>query len=97
LAQLSLRDEHGKHLGYIKKRLAISLVDRGFATFGPNRNSILSVPIQPVGPHLRCGQQRPYEQLGIEKFPIVFLGGLTRTEHKPAKFDRHKGARVGHQ
>lgn len=37
------------------------------------------------------------ESAAIDKNPRFFQGGLTRDEHKPAKFQLFKGARVGHQ
>lgn len=43
-----------------------------------------------------CGQERVYEQAGIEKFPQILAGGLTRTENRPAPIPKFQGARVGH-
>lgn len=45
---------------------------------------------------IRSGQAVAYESVGAERFPRIFLGGLTRTEHCPKPIPKFKGARVNH-
>lgn len=42
-----------------------------------------------------CKQEITYFQFGIEKYPHIVQGGLTRTETRPAPIDPFKGATVG--
>lgn len=86
-----VRSEHGVKL--VKNRIAKQLIDTGAAVEFDNRSiKMLPVPKSP----LHCGQSQSYEALAIEKHPVVFLGGLNRTENRPAIIPAFKGARVGH-
>ena len=79
---------------HLKRQLAISLVAQGLAVWVDKwAVRYLRPPSHPI----RCGQGRAYEGVAIEPHPTIYLGGLTRTESKPAKIPAYKGARVGHQ
>ena len=80
----------------IKRFIAEQLVSEKKAIGNsPRRGAITLLPFASNSP-LVCRQERVYEQIGIEKFPRLVSGGLTRTEIQPALIDRFKGARVGH-
>ena len=66
------------------------------AQVGGQNNSATVNNFTPPERHL--GPAGPvYKAIGIEKYPHVLLGGLVRTETRPAPIPKFQGARVGHQ
>lgn len=86
---------------HVKKSVAHLLIAEGRAVpvryklYGGSAIQLTTHIVLPKDP-LRCGQAVTYEKLAIEMYPQIFLGGLTRTEHKPAVLKKFHGARVAH-
>jgi hypothetical protein len=85
---------------HLKYRDAKGLVDRGRAEFiDPLSIRLIEPNVVATSSSLINGNKQGavYELAAIDKNPQYFDGGLTRTEHQPAKFSPWKGARIGHQ
>src|SRR5690349_21084666 len=94
--RINVSNGRGGYSHHVKKQVALEMVRRGNAEWVLFNVSIRLL-MQACGSPLKCGQEPVYEKAAILPKSPFFHGGLTRTEHSPAAFNRHKGARVGHQ
>jgi len=102
LAKTAVLDSSGRLVKWCFKKEAIRLLIDGFAE--PIRHPEFRNPCLRLfrgmprkKQALKSTQGEVYEAAAIEKYPIIFLGGLVRTETKPAKIKAFSGAKVGHQ
>lgn len=82
----------------VRRLQADLMVHNGLA----KRIDAFAIEIVSKSQHRKRGQKAShqggvYELAAIDKFPRIYLGGLTRTEHQPSKHHPFKGARVNHQ
>lgn len=82
----------GSVIGSIRRPEAIALIEQGSAKIKIGAKVPFRA-VEIVGK--RCGQGDIYTAVAIEENRKILLGGLTRTEHKPAPFNKFTGARVG--
>jgi hypothetical protein len=82
---------------HIKHKKAVQMVAAGIAEQYGDRTVKLKPIGAPISAFVPSKQGWVYESLAADPNPQIVQGGLTRTEHKPAKFEIAKGARVGHQ
>jgi hypothetical protein len=84
----------------IKFKRASEMVRKGSAVIHDERSvrlitrDVVSSSSRVYGSHK---QGVAYESLASDPNPRMLVGGLNRTETKPAAFQVAKGARVGHQ
>ena len=89
---LHVKNKHAKEM--ILRGKAVRCDERNIKLLAPNAREI-AISCRYVD--ARWNQGAVYESAAIDTSPVVFQGGLNRTETQPAKFQIAKGARVGHQ